>query len=200
MAALVRCVLWKTGQEISFKFIIPLDGIVKRDYSNQLPKTVQTGQKIDSLAKSLASKGYLRSQKPYTPPTDVSEKIASLLSSFGVNNKTNKLEMSEKFNILKAFDDTFDHCVPNSQLHEINTIVDIVQFYNTEVNTTLPLDAMQRMDLPSNLHIQNEYLRFHPETDTMFGGQTAFPKRSTIVTGLKYKKKYKGHVAKTSWP
>lgn len=32
------------------------DGI-KRDYSNQLPKTVQTGQKIDSLAKSLASKG-----------------------------------------------------------------------------------------------------------------------------------------------
>ncbi len=77
---------------------------------------------------------------------------------------------------------------------------DIVQFYNTEVNTTLPLDALQSMDLPSNLHIQTEYLRFHPETDTMFGGQTAFPKSSTIVTGLKARKKYKGHVAKTSWP
>lgn len=31
-----------------------------------------------------------------------------------------------------------------------------------------------------------------PDTDTMFGGKTAFPLSSTLVTGLKYKKKYKG--------
>ena len=31
------------------------------------------------------------------------------------------------------------------------------------------------------------------ETDTLFNGRTAFPKSSTIVTGLKYKKKYPGH-------
>lgn len=30
--------------------------------------------------------------------------------------------------------------------------------------------------------------------DTMFNGKTAFPKSSTLVTGLKYKKKYKGHM------
>lgn len=65
---------------------------------------------------------YLRSQKSYTPPTDVSEKINSILSSSNITDTTRQLELSEKFNILKAFNDTFDHCVPNSHLHEISTI------------------------------------------------------------------------------
>lgn len=77
---------------------------------------------------------------------------------------------------------------------------DAVEFYSTPVDTTLPLDAMKTVELPENLYIQHEYIRFHPETDTMFGGKSAFPKSSTIVTGLKYKNKYKGHVAKKSWP
>ena len=41
------------------------------------------------------------------------------------------------------------------------------------------------------------------ETDTMFNGVSAFPRSSTIVTGLKYKKKYRGYSAKGvdgSWP
>jgi large subunit ribosomal protein L50 len=37
------------------------------------------------------------------------------------------------------------------------------------------------------------------ETDTMFGGISAFPASSTIVTGIRYKKKYKGHDARTPW-
>lgn len=77
---------------------------------------------------------------------------------------------------------------------------DTLAFYATPVDTTLPLDALKTVELPENLYIQHEYIRFHPETDTMFGGKSAFPKSSTIVTGLKYKDKYKGHVAKKSWP
>lgn len=30
------------------------------------------------------------------------------------------------------------------------------------------------------------------DTDKLFGGQTAFPESSTLVTGLKYKNKYQG--------
>lgn len=56
------------------------------------------------------------------------------------------------------------------------------------------------MELPENLHIQNGYKRFVPEEDTMFKGQTAFPKSSTLVTGLKYRGKYSGSTAKSSWP
>lgn len=37
------------------------------------------------------------------------------------------------------------------------------------------------------------------DTDVMFGGKTAFPKSSTIVTGLKYKKKYPGHMQENPW-
>jgi large subunit ribosomal protein L50 len=40
---------------------------------------------------------------------------------------------------------------------------------------------------------------FVSETDTMFGGISAFPGSSTIVTGLKYKKKYKGYDAENPW-
>lgn len=75
-----------------------------------------------------------------------------------------------------------------------------MKFYQTPVDTTLPLDAIKTMDLPENLHIEYEYNRFNPETDTRFKGKSAFPKSSTIVTGLKYKDKYAGHVAKKSWP
>ncbi|XP_071521079.1 uncharacterized protein mRpL50 isoform X2 [Panulirus ornatus] len=38
------------------------------------------------------------------------------------------------------------------------------------------------------------------ETDTKFGGVTAFTKDSTVVSGLKNKKRYPGFTARTSWP
>lgn len=69
---------------------------------------------------------------------------------------------------------------------------DVIEFYETPVNTFLPLDELTTRPLPPNLHIEHNYTRFHPETDTIFGGQTAFPESSTIVTGIKYRKKYPG--------
>ncbi|KZC04607.1 hypothetical protein WN55_00682 [Dufourea novaeangliae] len=81
-------------------------------------------------------------------------------------------------------------------LCSIETIGHLKEFYATPVNIQTPLDSMRNVDLPKNLHINYEYHRFHPDTDTMFGGKTAFPKSSTIVTGLKYKKKYPGHQQK----
>lgn len=74
-----------------------------------------------------------------------------------------------------------------------------MKFYNTTVDVRVPLDKFKSVELPPNIHIQYEYHRFHPETDTMHGGVSAFPKRSTIVTGLKYKKKYAGYTVKPKW-
>lgn len=76
---------------------------------------------------------------------------------------------------------------------------DVINFFETPVESAVPLDTLKTVDLPENLHIQHEYLRFHPETDTKFGGQTAYPKSSTIVTGLKAKKKYAGFQTKMEW-
>lgn len=79
---------------------------------------------------------------------------------------------------------------------DISVILDdVIEFYKTPVKTILPLDELRARELPPNLHIEHKYTRFNPETDTMFGGKTAFPGSSTIVTGIKYRKKYAGFKA-----
>lgn len=40
-------------------------------------------------------------------------------------------------------------------------------FYETPVDTTVPLDRMKNMDLPKNLHVLYNYTRFHPGTYTV---------------------------------
>jgi large subunit ribosomal protein L50 len=60
----------------------------------------------------------------------------------------------------------------------------------------VPLEKFKSVELPPNVHIQYDYHRFHPETDTMFNGVSAFPQSNTVVTGLKYKKKYAGYYSK----
>lgn len=165
---------------------------------------------------------YLRAQKSYVPPADVVSQIDGIVKNVK-DAKTRGLSLAEKFAVLNVCFQQFGHGVPNSSLHEINcvgkwyyllkgliiyvliifinlTADDIIEYYQKGVNTTLPLDAMRTMELPANLHIQHEYVRFTDDSNAMFRGQTAFPRSSTIVTGLKYRKKYKGYTAKTSWP
>lgn len=70
---------------------------------------------------------------------------------------------------------------------------DVIEFYTTPVDSRTPYETLDKT-VP-NLHILTEYKRYSPED-----GVSAFPKSSTLVTGLKYRNKYKGHIAKTSWP
>ena len=76
-------------------------------------------------------------------------------------------------------------------MSSMRTVQDAVQFFQTEVRDTTPVEDMSRLDLPKNLHIQLEYDRFDPETDTLFGGRTAFPGHDTMVTSIKHQRKYK---------
>lgn len=71
---------------------------------------------------------------------------------------------------------------------------DVIRFYTTPVNSQTPYETLDKT-VP-NLHIIADAKRYNPDED----GVSAFPKSSTLVTGLKYRKKYKGHTAKTSWP
>ncbi|ALC44498.1 mRpL50 [Drosophila busckii] len=164
-------------------------------------------QKTNTLAavgESIASKGFLRPHKPYAPPKDAAERVRAIAAALQLNksggDQQKLTELEDKFKLLSACFEELKHGVPNSQVHEINTIADVVAFYEKPVDTTVPLDALKRIELPENLHIQHEYLRFHPDTDTKFNGKSAFPKSSTLVTGLKYRRKYEGHEAKRSWP
>ncbi|XP_001850009.2 uncharacterized protein LOC6040644 [Culex quinquefasciatus] len=172
-----------------------------RDHPEDDGAVIVAGKRLESVRQSLASRGYLRSSKQYAPPEDVLSKIRELAKSANISDSNKKFaDNQQKFDFLAACFTTFKHSVPNSCLHDIECVEDALAFYQTPVSTITPLESLKSVDLPENLHIQHEYVRFHPETDTMFGGKSAFPKSSTVVTGLKYKDKYRGHEAKKSWP
>ena len=86
----------------------------------------------------------------------------------------------------------FNHNIPNSAMSDMKVAADAVLFFSTAVSESTTLeDLSARRVLPPNLHIQTDYLRFNPDTDTMFSGKTAFPGRDTYVTSIKYRRKYK---------
>ncbi|XP_075160887.1 mitochondrial ribosomal protein L50 isoform X1 [Haematobia irritans] len=164
--------------------------------------TKSNGSQIDAMRQSLADKGFLRPHKQYDAPSNAKETIIEICGKFQVPTKRDYhfKSLEEKFKMLEACFTEFKHSVPNSVIYELKTVGDVINFYETSINTTVPLDALKEMDLPENLHIQYDYVRFNSETDTKFNGQTAFPKSSTLVTGLRYREKYAGNEAKQSWP
>ena len=84
----------------------------------------------------------------------------------------------------------FDHYIPNADLSSLQSVGDVVVFFSTPVRDTTLYEDLSKLDLPPNLHIQMEPVRFDPETDTMFGGVTAFPGRPTVVSSLRFRRKY----------
>lgn len=142
---------------------------------------------------------FIRSYKPYTPPENVTEAIHKICGSLDLGHSSKLTELSIKFELLQSCANTFGgHQVPNSILHEMRSVQDVIEFYSTPVDTTLPMDRIQNMpELPPNLHIQRDYVRYQPD-DPMFE-RSAFPKSSNLVSGIKTRRKYKGHEANRSW-
>ncbi|CAL8135673.1 unnamed protein product [Orchesella dallaii] len=164
-------------------------------------------RKFEFDVASLNARGFLRFQKPYDPPENAEEKIFELSKTclnlegdIGSILKTKLSDPRLKYELLSKAHQAFQHAVPNSMLHMMETVGDVVKFYGTRVNTLTPYEELIRNeeDLPPNLHVQKEPLRFQPGTDLF--GQTAFVKSSTIVTGLRAKKKYIGYETKMTWP
>ena len=166
---------------------------------------------------SLVARGYLRPHKPYSPPEDVRQRLETILQeNLGENNELSNGKI--KFKVLNACFKEFNHSVPNSLLHKMSTkgitflfiglkilkhnyinlfgTDDVRQFYFTTVDVRVPREKFKSIELPPNLHVQYDYHRFHPDTDTFHNGVSAFPGRNTVVTGLTYKKKYAGYYTK----
>ncbi|XP_037076537.1 39S ribosomal protein L50, mitochondrial-like [Pollicipes pollicipes] len=141
--------------------------------------------------------------RPYQPPADLQDQLSAVFDDLlgsGHHSGTPVGDLAAKHRLLVTCADRLGHHVTNSQLHQIRTLGDVMRYYATPVRTSTPLEQMKEQDLPKNLHIQLDYVRFHPETDTKFGGVSAFPKSSTVVSSIKYKNKYKGYTARKSWP
>ncbi|KAF8563081.1 39S ribosomal protein L50 [Paragonimus westermani] len=135
---------------------------------------------------------------PYTPPANVSSQIQSfavrLLNASPSNPSAYRFQSNaEKFKLFTACAREFQHPVLNSYIHELTDVSALIQYYQTPVASP---DALSRLceqadQLPSNLSIATKPIRFNPN-DTTFFKRTAYPGRSTIVSGLGTAKKYKG--------
>lgn len=86
-----------------------------------------------------------------------------------------------------------NHDISSVDLNDMKSLADVVKYFNIEVKDTSVLEDLTKLDLPKNLHMNLEYIRFHPDTDKMFDGITAFPGQATKMTSIKYTRKYKGY-------
>lgn len=87
----------------------------------------------------------------------------------------------------------FNYQIPSTELAQMTTLSDVVQYYSVERNPKTAEERLKETELPENVHLMLEPVRFTEETKDYFEGKTAFPQRDTVVTSLKYRKIYKGY-------
>ncbi|KAL4223049.1 hypothetical protein ACF0H5_016526 [Mactra antiquata] len=135
--------------------------------------------------------------KSYKPPRNVEEFVrVAVIDHFGDREDWLNIKLDNrirKFDFLTQLMYELDHDIPNMELNSINTVEDVVRYFSVEVKDTSPLEDLSKLDLPKNLHINQDYIRFHADTDKIFDGVTAFPGSKTIVSSIKFKRKYKGY-------
>ncbi|CAF0811485.1 unnamed protein product [Adineta ricciae] len=140
--------------------------------------------------------------RPYTPPSNLEQIIYRIANETIDNFKqetrgddhwksvylTNPLN---KYNLLTRCMKECSHTMSNMSLNDIKTLEDVYQYFATPVSDANALENLQQSpDLPANVHIQLDAVRFTSETSGFFNGLDAFPQRSTKVVDLWYKKKY----------
>ena len=88
---------------------------------------------------SIKHKGFLRAYQSYDPPSDVEEKFFSSVGkileiSERESMKSTPLDqLDKKLKILNALSTEFSHHVPNSLLHQMNTVADLLMFYKVKL-------------------------------------------------------------------
>ncbi|XP_036605232.1 39S ribosomal protein L50, mitochondrial-like [Trichosurus vulpecula] len=101
--------------------------------------------------------------RKYVPPEDLQSRVESHVRGvFGtcLNNnwQETSLEKSQlKFFLLAQLAEEFGHVVPNSRLHEMRSVKDVIHFYSIPVQDGTKFDEISSRQLPSNLKITWDY-------------------------------------------
>lgn len=84
-----------------------------------------TSSRIESFKQSLSTKGFLRSQKPYTPPADVETKLRKIVETTFHKELAWDTELQDaiiRFQLFSSCFKEFQHGIPNSMLHTFETL------------------------------------------------------------------------------
>ncbi|XP_053207331.1 uncharacterized protein LOC128391462 [Panonychus citri] len=194
------------------KTLIRRRNFIKNEEYGSCPEKAQgrSLELFDRIAQSLKTRGYSREIRAYQPREDVVEFIKTIYSSHftcepgkedeWLNQPLDDLFL--KFKFINDCDKQLDHEVPSPDLHLMKTVGDVVEFYKTPIRGLTTYDDLSRRqnELPANLHIINQYIRFDPENDTFFKGKDAFPKHPMVVEGIRGREKYQDIKIPFEWP
>merc|ERR1712045_527223 len=92
---------------------------------------------LEAQMESIKHKGFLRAYQSYEPPSDVEEKFFTSVRKI-IPNSSNEQEsmkstplddLDTKLKVLNSLSTEFSHHVPNSLLHQMKTVADLLVFY-----------------------------------------------------------------------
>ncbi|KAL1775289.1 39S ribosomal protein L50, mitochondrial [Sigmodon hispidus] len=98
-----------------------------------------------------------------TPPDDLQSRLESRFQEvLGSSLPSNWQDMSlddglVKFRLLAQLADDLGHAVPNSRLHQMCRVRDVLDFYNVPVQDRSKFDELVANNLPPNLKISWGY-------------------------------------------
>ncbi|TMS34201.1 hypothetical protein L596_001838 [Steinernema carpocapsae] len=146
---------------------------------------------------SIRARGLLKYRYNYSPPTDVDVMVKAIAKNYDSAGN----DLAKKSDILRKLGAEFNHYVPNSALHKMKTVNDLLEFYRQEVKNITRYQEMARdQSLPSNLNIREQPSRFHPnDVHSSHKGVTAFPGVGGEVLGLRNKRIYRQFNPKKEW-
>ncbi|XP_008063002.1 39S ribosomal protein L50, mitochondrial [Carlito syrichta] len=101
--------------------------------------------------------------RTYIPPENLQNHLESCVKEiFGSSLSTNWQDISLedvhlKFSLLAHLADDLGHVVPNSRLHQMCRVRDVLDFYNVPVQDRSKFDELNASNLPPNLKITWNY-------------------------------------------
>ncbi|PAV76348.1 hypothetical protein WR25_21358, partial [Diploscapter pachys] len=160
----------------------------------------------------IRARGFLPYMYNYNPPKDIANTIEGvakeLLQESGKkfdSDSVRKFEFERdnelKFELISRVAEEVSHWPKNSHLVHFDTIEDVIQFYQQPIHNITHFQKMARAkNLPKNISILEDAVRFHPEdTHLWHGGVTAFPGQGGQVVTLRNKRLYREFRPKEEW-
>ncbi|KAM3718723.1 39S ribosomal protein L50 [Dirofilaria immitis] len=169
---------------------------------------ITTKEKIDM--DSIRARGFLKYRYNYKPPDDFKDQVKEVVAEIFVDvsdDNIRNIDLTKdrhlKFRLLNLLSERLCHTVPNSELHKMKTVGDLIDFYGRPFRNLTRYAQMARdnkQTLPKNLHIMEHPFRFHPEDiHSYHGGETAFPGKGGEVFSLRNKRLYRQFKPKKDW-
>lgn len=101
--------------------------------------------------------------RTYTPPSDLQSRLESHIKEVlgsSLPNNWQDISLDDghvKFRLLANLADDLGHAVPNSRLHQMCRVRDVLDFYNVPVQDRSKFDELIASNLPPNLKISWSY-------------------------------------------